>query len=254
MADQPNMFDDAPQVTPAVADVQKTTPVDDPLANLLSGIKNESGQQKYDSVPKALEGLAHAQTYIPQLKTELSQKDQEIARLREELSKREAVEDVVTRLTAKQGVDESRGTPPATSGLNEEAVLKLVQQALGQQKAVDQATKNQAQVQQALAAKFGDKASEVVQGKARELGTTPQMLGKLASESPAMVLALFNASANPTVKPTTGSQHIPASYIPEQPKLERPTKSLLMGATSKEQAEFMRKVKEDVYARLGVSQ
>lgn len=255
MADQPNMFSDAPAAPAAVEPQVAPTPsADDQLANLLSGIKNESGQQKYDSVPKALEGLAHAQSYIPQLKSELSQKDQEIARLREELAKRESVEDVVSRLTATKGVDTDRGTPPAASGLNEEAVLKLVQQALGQQKMVDQATQNQAQVQQALAARFGDKAHEVVQTKAKELGVTPQQLGKLASESPAMVLALFNASATPTVKPTTGSQHIPSSYQPEPPKLERPKKSVLAGATSGEQKDLMLKIKEDVYARLGVSQ
>lgn len=256
MADQPNMFqDEVPaQVTPTqeAAPQNTSVPADDQLANLLTGIKNENGQPKYDSVPKALEGLAHAQAYIPQLKAELSQRDQEIARLREELNKRESVEDVVSRLTATQRENESQGTPPATSGLNEEAVLQLVQKALGQQKAYDQAAQNQAQVQQALTSKFGEKAHEAVKAKASELGISPQKLGQLASESPAMVLALFNTSAQPTVKPTTGSQHIPATYMPEQPKLERPAKSLLSGATSKEQTEFMRKVKADVYAKLGV--
>lgn len=253
MSDQTNIFEAQPQVTqPAVETTPQTASVDTQLANLLSGIKNESGQQKYDSVPKALEGLAHAQQYIPQLKSELVAKDQELATLREELAKRQAVEDVVTRLTAAKEEPHSQGQPPATSGLTEEAVLKLVQGVLGQQKAHDQASQNTAQVQQALIQRFGDKSREVVDTKAKELGITAQKLGQLASENPQLVLALFNASASPTVKPTTGSQHLPSTYQPVQPKLERPTKSLLSGATSAEQRDFMAKVKADVYARLGI--
>lgn len=255
MADQPNLFSDqAPQDTPAVQQPTSTSSVDSQLADLLSGIKNESGQQKYDSVPKALEGLAHAQQYIPQLKTELSQKGSEIAQLRAELEKRAAVEDVVTRLTATQKETQDQGTPPSTSGLTEEAVLQLVQNMLGQQKAKDQATSNQAQVQQALTQKFGEKSREVVEAKAKELGVTPQKIGQLASENPALVLALFNTAPSTPVKPTTGSQHIPATYIPETPKLERPAKSLLSGSTSAQQKEFMQKVKADVYAKLGVQE
>src|SRR3989304_5674023 len=98
MADQPNIFADqvAPQVTP---EQQTQAPVvDTTYADLLKTIQNEQGQQKYDSLPKALEGLAHAQQYIPQLKTELQTKEQELITLREELAKRPAVDAVVTRL------------------------------------------------------------------------------------------------------------------------------------------------------------
>lgn len=252
MADQPNLFETQPQATQQQVDNTQTTDANAQLANLLSGIKNESGQQKYDSLPKALEGLAHAQQYIPQLKSELVSKDQELATLREELAKRQAVEDVVTRLTAAKEEPPAQGQPPTTSGLTEEAVLKLVQGVLGQQKAHDQMSQNTAQVQQALIQRYGDKSREVVDAKAQELGITAQKLGQLASENPQLVLALFNASASPTVKPTTGSQHLPSTYQPTQPKLEAPTKSLLSGATSKEQRDFMAKVKADVYARLGV--
>lgn len=252
MPDPANLFEDQPQATQQPAVAPQTTNTDDPLANLLGSIKNESGQQKYDSVPKALEGLAHAQQYIPQLKSELVTKDQEIATLREELAKRQTVEDVVSRITAAKEEPLSQGQPPVTSGLTEEAVLQLVQTVLGKQKAHDQASQNTAQVQQALVQRFGEKSREVVDAKAKELGITAQKLGQLASENPQLVLALFNASPSATVKPTTGSQHLPSTYQPPQPKLERPSKSLLSGATSAEQRDFMAKVKADVYARHGV--
>lgn len=252
MADQPDdMFSDSAPVKPTEPQVQTTTSLEAQYADLLKSIQNENGQQKYDSLPKALEGLANAQAYIPQLKTELQLKEQELARLKAELEQRGSVEEVVSRLTAQQKETQSQGQPPATSVLNEQAVLQLVQQALGQAKQQDQAQLNQAQVQQALSSRFGEKSREVVEQKAKELGTTPAELGQLASKNPAMVLALFNVTPTSQVKQTTGSVNIPP-YVSERPPLEKPAKSLLSGSTSKEQAEYMRKVKEEVYARLGV--
>lgn len=249
MADQPDIFASAPTEPTKVSDQAPNTD----YADLLKSIVNEHGQQKYDSLPKALEGLTHAQQYIPQLKTELQSKEQELATLRAELEKRAAVEDVVTRLTAQKRDLEGQGKPPESSGLNEQAVLQLVQQALGQAKASDQAAQNHAQVQHALSSKFGDKAAEVVANKARELGTTTDQLGQLASQNPAMVLALFNTSATPIVKPTTGSVNLP-TYQQDRPPLEKPAKSVLSGATSKQQKDYMLRVREEVYARHGITQ
>ena len=246
MTDQSDVFSGT---TSAPAENTTSAPTD--YADLLGGILNEQGKPKYDSIPKALEGLANAQQYIPELKSTLSQKDQEIAALKAELEKRAAVEDVVTRLTANQSQPQGQGQPPATSGLDQEAVLNLVRQQLEQSNVEAQAKTNYAQVQQALSQKFGEKARDVIQQKANELGTSPQELGRLASQNPKMVLALFNAEAKPSVKPTTGSVNIPP-YSTQMPELERPTRSLLSGATSKEQAEYMRKIKEHIYAKHNV--
>src|SRR3546814_6053049 len=69
--------------------------------------------------------------------------------------------------------------------------MKLVQQTLNQNKQSETIKSNQSKVQEALKAKFGDKAQEAVAAKAAELGVSPSELGDLASKSPAMVLALF---------------------------------------------------------------
>jgi len=257
MADQPNVFDDVEEVKPVTQapspdGITTAPPADTQYADLLNGIRNENGQPKYDSLPKALEGLANAQQYIPQLKAELQQKEQELVSLRAELEKRAAVEDVVTRLTSQNKDQEDKGLPPKSSGLDEQAVMQLVQDMLGKTKQADMAQSNQAQVQQALSSMYGEKSRSVVEAKAKELGTTPAELGKLASQNPAMVLALFGSAAKPSVKPTTGGLHLPSSYANERAALERPTKSLLSGATSKEQAAYMQKVKEEVYARYGI--
>jgi myosin heavy subunit len=251
MADQPNIFDDQ-QPAPTQEPVKpNTTDSGANYADLLNGIKNESGTPKYDSVPKALEALAHSQQFIPQLKADLQSKEAEIAQLKAQLAQSQSVEEVVSRLTQQQQA-QVRDVPTQASGLDEAAITNLVKSVLSQTKQQESAQVNVTKVQEALTAKYGDKATEVLEAKARELGTTRQELGALASRNPNMVLALFGTQAAPAAKPTTGSVNIPASYVPERQPLSRPEKSLLSGATSKDQTEFMRKVKEEVYAKHGI--
>src|SRR3546814_1766851 len=81
-------------VTPPEGDKQPTPPVDK-YADLLKSIKNESGEQKYDSIEKALEALGHSQSFIPQIKSQLTEKEQELERVKAELSQRQSVEEVM---------------------------------------------------------------------------------------------------------------------------------------------------------------
>ncbi|MDB4302072.1 hypothetical protein N9924_00755 [bacterium] len=248
MADQPDVFNsDKPQGNPQ----QNTPPSDDPLANQLMAIKNENGEQKYDSMPKALEGLANAQTYIPQLKTELATKEAELADMRAKLEQSASVEEVVSRLTAQQeSSQQAPSTPQQPTGLDEQAVLNLFQQYTQQQTVQQVAASNAEQVQNALVSKFGDKTQEAVQLKAAELGMTPESIGALAKQSPQAALALFGGGAV-SAQPNTSSIQT-TLHTPEPEQLKRPEKSILAGATSKEQAEFMRRVKEEVYRKYDV--
>jgi hypothetical protein len=252
MADQPNIFDASVTPTQEQQPPVQATPSNADYADLLNGIKNESGAPKYDSVPKALEALAHSQQFIPQLKTDLQAKEAEIARLKEQLGQTQSVEEIVSRLTQQQQQAQVRDVPTQAGGLDEAAVETLVQTLLNKTKQKEIAQSNEAKVQEALTAKYGDKVIEVLDSKAKELGTTRQELGALARQNPALVLTLFGTQATNVVKPTTGSVNIPSSYQPERPQLARPEKSLLSGATSKDQAAFMRKIKEDVYAKHGI--
>lgn len=248
MTDQSSVFSDSP-ATPQ-AQPQQPAPTGD-YADLLKLVRNEHGDQKYDSIPKALEGLVHAQQFIPQLQTTLHSKEAEIERLQAELSKKANLEEVVSRLTATQQPS-VRDEPPVTSGLDQQAVVNLINQTLQQTRQQDSVQANVLKVQEALSSRYGDKTVEALETKARELGTTRQELGELAGRNPSLVLALFNVQAPLGAKPTTGSVTIPSSYQPPREELTRPEKSLLSGATSKDQAEFMRKIKKDVYAKYGV--
>lgn len=221
--------------------------------DLLAGIKNEAGLPKYATVDEALKALAHSQAYIPEVKNQLTQREQELAQLRAELEQRQSLEEVVSRLATKNQPEPS-ANQPVGSGLDESAVMKLVQQHLEQREATTVAQANQQQVEAALRAKFGDKATEVVQQRAAELGLTPKALGELSSKSPQAVLALFNASGAPAPKPSLSSVHIPSTNNPSQPALERPNKSLLSGAKTQDQVDYMAKIRAKVYQDNGITQ
>jgi hypothetical protein len=235
-------------------DQQQATPAQQPsqtsvFTDQLSMIKNENGEQKYDNVPKALDALAHSQSYIPQLKSEVETKDAEIQRLQEELSKRAAVEDVVGKLTAQQAQPE---TTPQVSGLNEQDVLNLVQNFSAQQSAQSQASSNEKQVSDALFGQYGDKTQEVVSTKAAELGMTVEALKALSQTSPQAALQLFNqASAGSAPRATSGSVNIPTSFQKEE-GLQPPEKSLLRGASTREQIDYLHKIRDKVYQKHNV--
>lgn len=248
MADQPNVFD-----TQAVQEPAPAPSSDASYADLLAMIKNEEGKQKYDSLPKALEGLVNAQQYIPQLKTELQQKEAELNELRAKLAQQASVEDVVSRLTAKANQPEAVAQPAPAGGLDEKAVMSLMEQLLEQRTAASTQAANQAKVQDALTAKYGDKASEVVAQRAQALGTTPQKIGELASQNPSLVLELFNTSAPKGPTPTVSSVNSSGFNAPV-PELKKPERSLLGGATSKQQADYMRQIREAVYREHGITE
>lgn len=223
-----------------------------PYEDLLKGIVNEHGQPKYATLADALVALKHSQDYIPQVKGQLTQKEQELADLRAQLQQRESLEEVVSRLT-KPSQPEPKDDHPSGSGLDESAVMRLVQEQLVRNQQTQSAQANQQQVENALKAKYGDKTVEVVQQRAAELGLTPQALGELSSKSPQAVLALFNSNGPQGPKPTTSSVNT-SSFRNDAPPLARPTKSLLTGASNRDQVAYLKQIREEVYRKNGIDQ
>lgn len=252
MSDQ-NLFDkqEQPQETPAQTEQASS---DNVFADQLATIKNERGEQKYNSVEEALKGSANAQQFITELKSELAALKEQTAKYQSELEKRESVEDVVSRLTAKEEPKVEETTE--AQAFDEQSINQLVEQQLTQREAEAKRAQNVQNVQSTLSKQFGDKTRDVVIQKAKELGISPERIGEIAAESPQMALALFNTTQSKTPGSTSalGSQRVPPDYAPKENELSRPTNSLLSGATSKEQAEYMRKIQEHVYNKLGVNQ
>ena len=231
---------------------QSSVSQDSVFGDQLASIKNERGEQKYDDLSKALEGLKHSQEYIPQLKSQLEKQDAELAQLRELAAKQEAVEDVVSRLTASQS-----NADTSVQGLDEQGAAALFDQMLNQRNAAASAEANQVAVQKELVSKFGspEAANKAVMARATELGTTAENIGKIASENPKMALELFkDTKASPSGSPsasTVSSEALLSNQAPSE-GLKRPDKSLLAGATSREQMDFMKKIQEEVYRKHGI--
>lgn len=240
--------------TPAPQEQQQNSQNIDAFANQLAAIKNENGQQKYSNVEKALEALAHSQGYIPELKTEIQAREEIINALKSELEKKQSMEDLISRLANAQAPTQQPATPAQVAqGLDQNSVVDLVKKVLEDTNQAQSFKANVDKTQSVLLSKFGDKTTEVVAAKAKELGLTPQKIGELAGQSPAAVLAMFGLQTNtsgPSV--TTGSVSIPGYKQPDHQPLERPKKSLLSGAKSRDQAAYMRQIRDEVYRKHGI--
>jgi hypothetical protein len=255
MADPADAF--APPVVPQGVVAPQPTPAPsqsvDPFADQLSMITNTDGNPKYDSVEKALSALNTSQQHIANLEAEALANKQLLEKLKADVEKMGTVDDVVSRLAAQQNQypTDAQGGPPSVAGLDEQAVLGLITNVMTQNEQETALKSNLNKVNLTLNEKYGEKVAEVVASKARELGTTPQDLKELSKKQPEMVLALFNTSGSKSVSPTTNSYNIPA-YTQGQPELQRPEKSLLAGATSKEQKDYLKKVRDSVYRKHGI--
>lgn len=241
MADQPSIFngnapDNTNQDTTSDTSNVQNTPSNDPVANLLKDIKNERGEQKYKDPLEALNGLKHAQEFIPQLKNQLADKDSELSRLREEVERLKNIQASVDALT------QSNSTPPATpqASMTEEQIADLVARTLTkkEQEAVQQ--QNLSTVVSTLQQVFGADAEKTFYSKAQELGLSQEEINGLAATKPKAVLTMFGIGADkqgtktPFQSPmsnsvnTTGIPPNSESYVGRNPK------PALIGATTED--------------------
>jgi hypothetical protein len=247
MADQPNVFgnESAPD-----QDITSPAPnTNSNLGDLLKNIKNENGEQKYKSLEDALVALDHSQKYIPELKNQLTGTQAQLEEMKAQMAKFNNIEESVQRLLAQQQTQ--RETPPEVTGLDEQAVMKLVQDSLKQSEQVKLLMSNQQKVNDALVGKYGEKAIEVLDAKAAELHTTRQALGELSKQNPDLVLALFSTPANKEPNPAVNGRRTPNPQ-PVVEELEKPTKSLLSGVSAREQADRLVKIRQAVYNKYDV--
>lgn len=220
----------------------------DIFAHQLMSIKNERGEPKYDSIEKALDALKHSQDYIPQLRTEKETLSEENARLKAELAQRASVEDTIAKFTTQRTPEAPSTTTEAPKALDESAVEAMLQRALTAREQKQLAEQNLSAVSAQLTQKYGEKAKEVLTTKASELGLSLDAVKQIASTSPTAVLAWFNTSSpSPSGAPVRSTVSLPDT--PRDTELKSPSKSLLRGASSKDQIEFLKKIREEVYRK-----
>lgn len=238
MSDQTSLFGtNNSQATPANQEANPLTPnQNDPLATMLSAIRNEKGEQKYKTVEDALNALKHSQEYIPNLKQTLEQQARELEEARKAAEQISELRKTVEALTSNKPAEQN--TP--VSGITEDKVTDLVQQVLAQTEQKKSAQQNIQVVTSKMIEKFGDKAEEAFYQKAKELGIEVAEINSLAAKSPKLVLNLMGIQD--TVVPNQNSrQSTPNSSINTSgmaPAVEsyigRNKNPVIVGATSRE--------------------
>lgn len=238
MADQASIFNN--QNTPpgdnqnnGGSNTPNGTPPD-PLATLLSGIKNDRGEQKYKTVEDALNALKHSQDYIPQLSDKLRQQEQELAEAKAAAAKITELERTLQALT-QNNTPPAQGTPPP-AGLSKEEIADLVSRTLTSQQQEAIAKQNISTVVSNLTKTFGDKAEEVFYGKAKELGMSIQEINSLAAKSPVAAFKLLGMEDGKPTPPSTPASSGAVNTGGFQPKQDsfvgKNAKPTLIGATT----------------------
>lgn len=224
---------------------------DNPVDNLLHAIKNEQGEVKYGSVEDALKGAAHAQGLLSQNKTQLNTQAAELNALKVENAQYKGALEAMDHLNQPQPVP-ATSEPAVNTGLDEAGVINLIAQ---REKQATEAA-NKAVVINKLLEKFGDKAEEVFYNTAQKNGLSKELINQIAASSPEAALKYFEneqpANINPT-QPSINSAGQPVVEPVVDGPLPRAETSMLLGATSKELADEMKRHREHVYKKLGVT-
>lgn len=223
----------------------------DPLADKLKALVNKDGKPKYDNAEKAIDALIHSQAHIERLEAEAAERNRELEESRIKAAQADALEAVIERL--KPNTTPEQKQTPSSAGLSEEATLAQLEKIIEKRDLAKIAQSNFDSVNAQLLAKFKtpEAAKAAVAAKAAELGLTTQDLGALSSRSPKAVLAYFGETPR-APQPTTPTSQTPVQPVNPNEPLKSPAKSLLLGATSKEQKAFMDEVKREVYKRHGI--
>ena len=239
-----------PDPTKEQAPAQET----DALTTKLQAIVNEQGEQKYANVETALDALKSSQEFIPSLKSKVNEQEQEIATLREQMAKQQGVQEALEKFAAQPNAQPETQEETPTEQIGKEDIESLVQNLFKAQAQTTKSDENFKSVQNALASKYGERASEHIANKAKELSTTTEYLEDMARNNPTMALQLLDA---PKVGGTSmsygGTNTTNFSQVKDEP-LSAPAESLLAGANPKDVQDFMGKIRADVYKKHGITE
>lgn len=231
-------------------EAQQSPSPDSLFADQLAQIKNEKGEPKYKDPNTALEALRHSQEYIPQLKSENETLKEKIARLEAEAAERQRIEDQLERFASQR----QEPAPQGEAALTPEQVQQMLEQHLTQREQQSLAASNVKKAQEAIVSKYGEKAADEIRRVSQELGMSPEDMESLAAKSPDAVIRMFSATpSRTTATPPTSSYNVPPTPSTEEFD-GKPKRSMLAGASSKEQMEYIRQMRKHTYKRLNIEE
>jgi len=193
-----------------------------PAFQIPETVKDLVGEgMKYATPEEALQSIPHAQHHIENL-------EQEMANLREDLSKRKTVDEVLQEINKMP--TESKAEPQLT----QEQLDALIDTKLATKEAQTVAKSNTDSVVKKLSEVYGDKgkAEEVYIQKANDLGLSVDYVNSLAATSPKAVFELFGInSVNESPAPKINS-NINSEAVINQAPAKQERMSVMGGSTN----------------------
>lgn len=256
MSDPTNIFDDNNSGNNLPNDDASNVNAnpDAELTTLLMNIKNERGEPKYKTTKEALIALQHSQEFIPDLKSQLKERDTELERLRAERSRIEALEETIRGLT-ERGINADTPSAQFTKEQIAEIVNKSLDSTLSQREQASLQKANVQSVVSTLRSAFGDDAEKRYNEAAVDLGMSVAELNALAAKNPKVVLKTLGierkdeqAFSRPNIGGinTSGYQPKADSFV------GRNKKPVQVGATTQdlmEEAKASNKMVEELHAQ-----
>lgn len=197
--------------------------------------------KKYASVNELAKAKLHADQFIDQLKSELSE-------LRGDLNTRVRLEEVLDRLTSRQtntddntddDLDFSRQQYPSSQPeVNPDVISQLVDDRITKIERERTTNQNKKEAINALRNAFGDDYVERLKSRADELGMTREELNEIAGKSPSAFMAMM------------GAQRQESTSYSMPPNRMNTTSSSTQGLAAPGSAEFYKKLraeKPDLY-------
>jgi hypothetical protein len=154
--------------------------------------------KKYKTLEDALKSIPHAQSHISNL-------EKEMAEMREDLNKRLSAEEVLKKIQERDKAPKEENTTPP---MDTDTLRNLVKDTYKEMTAEEKASANIRLVDEKMKEAYGEKAVNVLQKKAAELGVTVDFLASTAATSPAgffKLVGLENTKANPVNQERRGS-------------------------------------------------
>lgn len=204
-----------------VATVQDPAPAQFQIPEVVQDLVGEG--KKYATPEAALQSIPHAQHHIEQL-------EQEMANLREDLSKRKTVDEVL------QEINKTPAETEAQPQLTQEQLDALIDNRLTVKQQLEQTKSNMDTVKETFLDHFGDsnKSFEAYTGKAAELGMSVEQLNQLAATSPKAVFEMFGLENKTKSTVTKIDTNINSEAVVNTNVQAQPVKSVMGGSTVKD--------------------
>ena len=168
------------QDTPAPISKEEPQVVD----QLLAGIVNAEGKQKYATIEEALKGAANAQEHISRL-------EQENSTFKQEVEKSTTLQDVLEAMKPKPEAQEGGDEKPATPALDEGVLAQLLEKVVERKETESTLKANAATVANKFRELHGDQAEAKYLEAAASVGMSKADINKLAATSPQAVFAML---------------------------------------------------------------